>query len=169
MNGCKSLEFRPYLWPLWIGRVLVRAQEGQCPGRNLRAFAFRARPAARAQGDNSKRDAGISGVARRLFGALFGEYVGCRSVCHFRASCATALAPNGGVRSEDTRFLPINVHHSFSGSRGRMDRAEVSRHGLQKLPKPWRLSKRGEVRIFLCPLPPTEAPARSRSGRAGRR
>jgi hypothetical protein len=80
--------------------------------------------------DNSKRDAGIAGVALRLFGVLFGEDVGCRSVCHFRASCATARAPNGGVRSGDTRFLPINVHHSFSGSRSRMDRAEVSRHGL---------------------------------------
>ena len=67
-------------------------------------------------GDNSKRDAGISGVA--LFRALSGEYVGCGSVGHFRASCATARTPNGGVRSEDTRFLFSNVHHSFSGSRG---------------------------------------------------
>ena len=31
INDCKLLEFRWFRCPLWIRRVLVRAQEGQCP------------------------------------------------------------------------------------------------------------------------------------------
>ena len=37
VNGCKLLEFRVFQWPLWIRRVLVRAQEGQLEARWLLA------------------------------------------------------------------------------------------------------------------------------------
>jgi hypothetical protein len=30
-KGCKLLEFAVFYWPLWMRRVLVRAQEGQWP------------------------------------------------------------------------------------------------------------------------------------------
>jgi hypothetical protein len=47
VNGCKFLEFMGLGWPLWIRRVLVRAQEGQLEGpashRWCWAFALSAR------------------------------------------------------------------------------------------------------------------------------
>jgi hypothetical protein len=40
VNGGKLLEFPRLLPPLWIRRVLVRAQEGQWPVREHRPFSL---------------------------------------------------------------------------------------------------------------------------------
>ena len=38
LNGCKLLEFRWFWRPLWIRRVLVRAQEGQLVAAKAATF-----------------------------------------------------------------------------------------------------------------------------------
>src|SRR6185436_13827113 len=50
-----------------------------------------------------------------------------------------------------------NRHHPSSWRKRAFRPTEVTGHGLQQLPEPGGLSKRGEVRILLRPLPPAEA------------
>jgi hypothetical protein len=72
VKGSKLLEFRGLLRPLWIRRVLVRAQEGQCPPCTAVGVCFGARPAARAKRGNATRNNGGPGSSP---GSLLHPYV----------------------------------------------------------------------------------------------